>query len=486
MYSSSISDNFAFFSSLIFLTTALLLLLLLLIYDLQFNLINLLIWSIGTYTALSIIIYQITNRKCFTLLTFFCLLFCFEISVGYLISIYPHSLLIHSQLDSRLVTITLLVSTAAFFLCLLGYKLGSILLVMLIPLFKNKRHMGVFQFYLFPSRYRRILLGIAYAILCLKVEKIVRKVEVAGDFSSFMNTLMHWRFGTFAETYTENAVVVLIGILATPFVAFCCLGFYMIIQRSLSTLERLAWTGLIIAGFVISATSLFRSVLFTFLLAMVGTYDLLRPLAYRRIIQVGFVLVVALVFYNFLHYYLFHITGIWERLTFSQSIQFLLAPQGHFSTLGEILATELSGKAHLLGKGWLESVFFFVPRFVWTSKMSDYGLLAQTWAGLPDWYQQAPTNTGELVAHWGWLGILGTIVYGFYFCTFDKLKDFSPELSIGVIALVLPRVLVDVGMGFPAVCITLFSFVEFCILIRISKWFAGIRLPRGRYASHVN
>jgi hypothetical protein len=181
----------------------------------------------------------------------------------------------------------------------------------------------------------------------------------------------------------------------------------------------------------------------------------------------------VLTVFNFIHLYLFYLTADWDYQSFGETLTLLATPHGHFQQLAQVLNAHNSSLESLHGLGFVESVFFFVPRVVWESKapFNDYGtLLVQNWAGFPDAYQIAITNVGELIAHFGYIGLCGLFAYGLLYRFLDSFRWRSVELRIGLYCLALPRTFADLGMGLSAVSISLVSlgvFIALAIGLRV-------------------
>src|SRR5213075_1907796 len=104
---------------------------------------------------------------------------------------------------------------------------------------------------------------------------------------------------------------------------------------------------------------------------------------------------------------------------------------------------------------------------------SDSGtILVQNWAGFPDAYQIAITNVGELIAHFGYAGLIGLFVYGLLYRFLDSFRWRSVELRIGLYCLMLPRTFADLGMGLSAVSISLFNLGVFFALTSALRVFS--------------
>jgi len=220
-------------------------------------------------------------------------------------------------------------------------------------------------------------------------------------------------------------------------------------------------------------STMFRATLFFTFASMIAIYNSEKPfkLSHFALMSVG--AAVLLIVFNFIHLYLFYLTADWDYQSFGETLTLLATPHGHFQQLAQVLTAHNSSLELLHGHGFLESVFFFVPRLVWTTKapFSDYGtMLVQNWAGFPDTYQIAITNVGELIAHFGYVGLIGLFAYGLLYRFLDSFRWRSVELRIGLYCLMLPRTFADLGMGLSAVSISLVSlgvFIALAIGLRV-------------------
>jgi hypothetical protein len=212
---------------------------------------------------------------------------------------------------------------------------------------------------------------------------------------------------------------------------------------------------------------MFRATLFFTFASMIAIYNSERPfkLSHFALMSVGAGAV--LIVFNFIHLYLFYLTAEWDYQSLGETITLLATPHGHFQQLAQVLTAHNSSLELLHGHGFLESVFFFVPRVVWTTKaaFTDYGtLLVQNWAGFPDAYQIAITNAGELIAHFGYLGLSGLFAYGLVYRSLDSFRWRGVEFRMGLYCLMLPRTFADLGMGLSAVSTSLFNLGVFIAL----------------------
>ena len=217
------------------------------------------------------------------------------------------------------------------------------------------------------------------------------------------------------------------------------------------------------------------SVLFT-AVALLAIYYSDRRLPLRKIATIAIALAAVLVALNVLHQHLYTATAGWERQTFAETVGGLLAPHAHFQTLAATVERVQGSGQTLGGRGLVESVFFFVPRVFWESKLpaSEFGTqLIQAWLEVPTWYQMAVTNTGELVAHFGYLGMFGLLIYGGFYGYFDSFRRRGPELQVALYCMLLPRVLVDAGMGISAFSNTLLGLAMFLGMTKALSFLAG-------------
>jgi hypothetical protein len=218
-------------------------------------------------------------------------------------------------------------------------------------------------------------------------------------------------------------------------------------------------------------------------LAFLAVYNSERPLSFVRISVFGLCSIAILVVVNYVHQYLFQVTADWNSQTLVETTGNLIAPQGHFNMLSQILMRHGVSGETLGGQGLIESAFFFIPRILWPAKApsTEFGTgLVQSWLDLPTGYQMATTNAGELIAHFGYAGILGVLLHGYLYRVLDSFRWRSVDLRVGLYCLLLPRVLVDLGMGISAVSLTIVNLLIFLGLSRAVLFLSG---PAGRKTS---
>jgi hypothetical protein len=217
--------------------------------------------------------------------------------------------------------------------------------------------------------------------------------------------------GTYAETEEQS---VLLGF--TSFLAGCAVGFVGIgilawLKGKLSQVEKLLLTILVVVLLIRQGSSMFRSTLFFTGIALLAVYDSHRPFSARRLALFGLGSTAVLVAVNYFHQYLYFLTAEWDPQSFGQTLGNLVGPQGHFYALDTILSLNETSDTRLHGEGLLESIFFFIPRLVWSAKApaEEYGtILIQAWAGLPSTYQIAVHQFGRTHCPFWLPGALGT------------------------------------------------------------------------------
>ena len=289
----------------------------------------------------------------------------------------------------------------------------------------------------------------------------------------FVHTAYQYRFGNYAETEGQSA---LIG--SASVISNCAVGLFGILwlgwlKGKLRRPEKALFLVLFAVLLFRQWSTMFRATLFFTFASMIAIYNSEKPfrLSHFALMSVGAAAVLTVL--NFIHLYLFYLTADWDYQSFGETLTLLVTPHGHFPQLAQVLTAHNSSLELLHGHGFLESVFFFVPRVVWTTKapFSDYGtMLVQNWAGFPDAYQIAITNVGELIAHFGYLGMVGLFAYGLLYRFLDSFRWHSVELRIGLYCLLLPRTFADLGMGLSAVSISLVGlgvFIAFAIGLRV-------------------
>ena len=415
----------------------------------------------------SITVVRIRRGRLFTLLTFYSVLFLSEIFGGGLAATLATPLEAKSLLTAPELNRGLTVALAGYLVFLVGYGLkalggkpreSSAALSERDRFFFRSIWSTRYQFFYFIA----LFLTVAASFIMLW-----QRVAVAGGVELYAETAYLYRFGTFAESEQQNAFVVLLTLVGNA--ALPLLGIGFIAWWGGHVKGNLARTLIILAACLLVVSLLlsgFRSTVFFPILAIIALYDLERRISRTQLTWLALLAGLLLLAVNFGHLFLYFLTADRDYVGFVESSLSLIAPHNHLETLVSVLEAS-DYMPRLNGAGFLESIFFFIPRLFWHTKLpsDQYGtLLVQTWAGLPNWYQKAITNVGELSAHFGLFGLFGMLLYGRLYRFLDTFSDRGVELRSAFCFLLLPRVLADAGMGLSAVSLTLFDLIIFlCI-----------------------
>jgi hypothetical protein len=293
---------------------------------------------------------------------------------------------------------------------------------------------------------------------------VFQRVSYTGGIEDYLARLYQLRFGTFAESPEENAFIAVAGVLSLCGIGFLGLAMLAWIRGQLTIWEKFTFSLLAVLLFLAFAASTFRGTMFFGIISLIAVYDSERRIGPLTLATCAGLLLCFLIALNYAHQYLYYLTAGWDYSTLTNSLHWLLAPHGHFETLAWVLDASDHTSNPLFGQGWTESILFFLPRLLWVAKAptSDFGtLLVQSWAGLPDWYQMAITDVGELIAHFGYIGMVGMVVYGWLYARLDSFWDRTDELRCALFCILLPRVLAGAGMGLSATAISLFTLLLF-------------------------
>jgi len=322
------------------------------------------------------------------------------------------------------------------------------------------------------SRYTLSLKGWHVLFLLLLITtslsfvQIYQRIETAGGLSIYLSSMYLYRYGTFAKDITANSFVVLANLLGGISLSLVSVGLMVSLKVRISRTKRFLLFSFLLIIILHALILTFRSTAFFSIVALVAVYNHIRPIRLATLIRFLVVLSVLLVILNFFHNYMYFKTAGWEYQNFTASLGRILAPHGHLQTLQRILSVA-SHSDFLYGKTLPESFFFFFPRFLWEAKAEQYGTkIVQTWAGLPYWYQMAPTSVGELIAHFGFIGMSGMILHGAVHGFLETFRFRSLPLQAGYFCSILPRLLAHSGMGISAVAITLFQLALLYILTK--------------------
>jgi hypothetical protein len=430
----------------------------------------LLLGTIAFVVGTAVLAVQLRQGRLFTLLTFATCLFLLE-SIGAAVKaglprIFPD--FSSGTLDNPIgfVPLALSIYIAAYLLFLMGY--------LCVALFRRPKAAGretaaedFFETFRKPSF--QVLLGIVTIVtLAAGFAQPYAKIRAAGGLREFISTAYMYRFGTATEASGETAAVVLASLIAGTAVAFVALWVIAWARHELARYTKVFVTLMVLLLLVRQWMSMFRATFVFSILALIAAIESEHRFRARRIVGLAALVLVLLLAANFVHFYLYYLTGGWTQEGFLEAQAHLLAPHAHIYTLAAILSKLAEGTAPLRGSGLLESLFFFVPRFLWHSKLpSDaYGtMIVQAWSGMPTAFQFAVTNVGEAIAHFSYPGVLLMMLYGVLYSLLDRLPDGRPELRAAFFGMLLPRVLADIGMGVSAVAITLFSLALFLLEI---------------------
>ena len=331
----------------------------------------------------------------------------------------------------------------------------------------SKMHSSPFT-YRFASQYWIFLFMIICIFIACSFVTLFQRIQTAGGLKLYISTMYQYRFGTFTEDSQSNALVVLANILGSLSLPFVSVGFILTrVNPIYRKYKNIIYFFMSIIFFQAFLTN-FRSVMFFTVLNFVMIYDHIYHIKLKKFARWSLILLCFLLVINFYHQYMYYKTAGWEYTGIVESIGKLISPHGHLATLDSVLLAAES--SHIGGEGIFESVFFFIPRFLWKSKLDTYGTkLIQSWAGLPTWYQIAVTNVGELVAHFGKIGIFGMVFYGALHGVLETFRYRVVPLQAFLFGVVIPRLLGHLGMGISAVAITLWELAIFYLITRLIK-----------------
>ena len=440
---------------------------------------------IALMTGVIVLVLQVRGGRFFSILTFATGLFLLE-SVGAAVKatftgVFPDFALTDWHNPIAFVPRALVIYLVSYFLMLSGY-----VLVTLYSRGRNvdRRRLGAAFFSrVWTRRYRFVLMLLTLTTVAIGFAQHYTRIRAAGGFSEFLSTAYLYRFGSGTATAGESALVGISNLVAAGAVSFIALWVMAWAHGHLSTGMKLFVLAMIALLLFRQATSMLRASLFFSIVAICAAVESEIRLPLRRLLTIGLLLLAVLVLMNFAHYTLYSLTGGWDKSSFMDIQAQILSPHAHISTLAHILEMDSSGKRHLHGSGILESVFFFVPRLVWETKLpsDQYGTMAvQSWAGLATHYQIAVTPVGELIAHGGTATVLLMIPYGIWFGLLDSFRNATPDLRAALFGILLPRVLGDFGMGISAIAITTFSLLLFLAEVHSAEFLSRLFRPTSR------
>jgi len=422
----------------------------------------------ATMLPLSIIVQRIQTGKAFTVLTIYSALYLFECLGGVIASTQPILAGRYDIISANQLTQVVGVYFSGYVLFLAGYYIYFRWYTARRNLndSDSKPPMDTLLGPTLSPQGWRYLFSILSLSVSLKLVQIYQRIMAAGGLESYFDNMYSYRFGTFADDATTNAFVVLANLLGGLALSLAGMGLLKTLNENISRVKRIILYGAVTIIVLFALASTFRSTFFFTILALLGLYNHVRPFDTAKIMKYSVLMFIVLVSVNFYHSYMYYATAGWEYRSFLSAQSSLLAPQSHLHTLSVVMNTAMHAP-FLYGEGLLDTIFFFIPRFLWLDK-SDLcsTLLIQFWAGIPHWYQMAPTSVGELIAHFGYAGMIGMLFFGLIHGFLETLRFRSTPMQAGFYCVVLPRLLVHLGMGIGAVSLTLFQLALLYILTR--------------------
>lgn len=414
-----------------------------------------------------IVVYRTISGAFFTILTFYSLISILECFCGALVASLSDPIRGHQLLAPADTFRAVAVYFLGYLLFLAGYYTCYNWLSRRRPSGRSQapsRPKGVA--YVLSQRQWNALLIILPVTIALGFVRVLQRIKAAGGLSTYLLSMYQFRYGIFTETAKESALVVLAGMMDKLALPLASIGLMVCLSGRVPRFKRVllfTFMGIVITQ---ALTSGYRSTAIFTIVALVAVYDSVRPIKLSQVVSFGAAILGLLVVVNFVHQYLYFATAGWDYQSFTETLGRLIAPQGHLSTLHRVLSAG-EYRDFLYGETLLESFFFFVPRLLWESKAEAYGSkIVQIWAGLPHWYQMAPTNVGELFVHFGYVGLLGMIFHGVIHGWLETFRSRSLPMRAGYFCMVLPRLLCHFGMGISALSITLFQIGLLYMLAR--------------------
>lgn len=431
----------------------------------------------ATTIPVIVLLIQIAKGQIFTLLSFYSLIFLSEYIFGALAASLYFPLPSKQMLDSQTIIKALSVAFGGYLLFLVGYSINN---VFNVP--RTESHTGWFRCdteYSYNIRYRFCLFTVALLLMGLGLVQVIQRVRAAGGIESFAQTAYQYRLGTFSEGLVQNAFITLVNMIATSTQGIIGILILLYLKRRFTPFEKFLLLGYVMLFFLIRFTKTFRAGIILSLVAFLALYNSERKLDLRKLALLVFILLIMLVVINYTHLYMYYLTAGWKYRDFVSTLGTLIAPHNHLQNLAEVLEAHSGSAQPLHGQAFLEDVFFFIPRFIWSDKApsGEYGTgLVQRWAGLPDWYQMAITNVGELVAHFGYVGLFGMLLYGILYSYLESFSKGTIEYRSAYYCLLLPQLWPFIGMGLSSLSITLFSLAIFLATTRLLRLIARVRI----------
>lgn len=419
---------------------------------------------------------QLYRRRMFSMMTFAAGFFLIEAVGGTLKALFPGEVLTDyaaSDVSNPIAWVprALLLYLVGFSLFVYGYAITSWLLRV------GKRHRDAvtedyFERVWTPS-YRLLLAAVSVFALLVGFVQQFQRVRVAGGLSEFAENAYKRRWGTGTETASETAIVVVANLASIAAVAFAVIWMIAWLRGKLTWVGKCGVILFLLLLYLRQWSTLFRGPLIFTSLSLFAAYAAERRLRMRPLVIAAAVLAVLFLAVNFVHLYMYYLTAGWQKPSIAMSMAQFVAPHGHLYSLATILSADKEGVPHLGGIGMIESLFFFIPRSIWSAKApsGSYGtVLVQGWAGLPTHYQMAVTTVGEMFAHFSWFGVALMTVFGMLYGVYDSFAERSIELRAGLYGILLARVMPDFGMGLSAICITIVCFGLFLGQAYAARW----------------
>lgn len=424
------------------------------------------------FVATFVIFKQIKAGLFFTILTAYSGIFILEFVCGAIAAGLEVPLPAKDVYVSEVIVKSLLVAVTGYLFYLSGYFFKSLKNRIYSAVTRNEGATGCYLKVFWTTRYRNLVFIAAFITIMLGFVQLLQRIVYAGGIATFIELAYSFRFGTYAETEQQNVLIVLASIVSCSAIGFLAILAIAWLYDKLDKSGKIITIMLFLLFAVRTLTSASRLPIILPVISLLAIYCHEKKIKPRALLKYGVMLAILLVLLNYIHQYMYYVTGGWDYQTFSQTLKYLIAPLGCFDNLIHIDKVS-SIVTPLGGKGIFESVFFFIPRLIWESKApsGEYGtMLVQTWAGLPDSYQMAPSDIGELVAHFGYFGIVGMFLYGVISRIMDDSVAINLEYRVGFYCLLLSRVSVNTAMGISALSVTIISYLVFILLIK------GIRI----------
>lgn len=441
----------------------------------------LLVFFPAVMLPLGIVIYRILNGELFTILTFYSGIYLFECLGGVVALSIGLRIETRELLSSRQLIEPVAVYFIGYVVFLAGYFAVWGWYVARRPRSIRSwqyRHSAPPRYILSNPAWLFLLMGLTITVSLMFVQ-LHERIQAAGSLGGYIVSMYSFRSGTLAEDPTENAFVVLANLTGGLSLPLVSVGLLVVWKARKAMLRKAALYGFLVLILFHGLASTFRSTLFFSVVALFGVYSHVRLFRLSTLIKSFVALLGLLAVLNFYHSFMYFATAGWDYTGFAASLAKLIAPHGHLETLCSVLSAA-GHSAFLHGQTLLESIFFFVPRFLWPGKSDLYGTtIIQIWAGLPDWYQMAPTNVGELIAHFGYLGVCGMVIHGAIHGFLEILRFRSLAMQAAFYCLVLPRLLAHLGMGVSALAITLFQLGLFYMLTWAIEY-RRLSVPKGQ------